>query len=125
MTEPVKGFVWKTPVELNKIDQLADARLKMLEYSPAALCSDSVFVRRLYLDLTGLLPTANQTRTFVADPSPSLRKRSSLIDRLLETEEHARFWAMKRADIMRVSPTRMKGDRAAKFSGMDRRRRSI
>ena len=114
MVEPVRGFVWKAPTELNEIDRLTDSRLKLLEYSPSAVCSDSVFVRRLYLDLTGLLPTADQSRSFLADSSPT--KRSSLIDRLLDTEEHARFWAMKRADIMRVSPAYLKGDRAAKFS---------
>jgi len=114
MVEPIKGFVWKPPTELNGVDRLADSRPKMLEYQPSAICSDSVFVRRLYLDLTGLLPTASQVRSFLADSSSA--KRSTLIDRLLETEENARFWAMKRADIMRVSPAHLKGDRASKFS---------
>ena len=53
MVEPVKGFVWNDPSQFNEIDRLVDARLKMLEYLPSAICSDRVFVRRLYLDLTG------------------------------------------------------------------------
>lgn len=114
MVEPQKGFVWTRRDEANEIDQLVDARLKQLEYLPSPTCSDSTFVRRVYLDITGLLPTADQSRTFLQDTSAS--KRARLIDLLLDTEEYARFWALKRADLMRVSPAHLKGDRAAKFS---------
>src|SRR2546421_2842486 len=47
----------------------------------APLCTDSDFVRRIYLDLTGVIPTAEQARAFVADKSEDKRQR--LIDELL------------------------------------------
>src|SRR3954447_12280703 len=47
----------------------------------APLCTDADFVRRIYLDLTGVIPTADQARVFVADNSPDKRQR--LIDELL------------------------------------------
>jgi hypothetical protein len=67
-------------------------------------------VRRVYLDLTGLLPTAEQAVQFLNDPSP--QKRDQLIDHLLETDSHARFWALKTADLMRVNTTLLPDGRA-------------
>ena len=116
MTEPVPGFVWNQPAPTNEIDRLVEAKLKQLDYLPSSLCDDSVFLRRVYLDLTGLLPTLEQARSFRADKTTSAIKRSRLIDGLLETEEYARFWSLKRADLMRVTPARLKGDRAKKFA---------
>jgi hypothetical protein len=53
--------------------------------------SDAEFLRRVYLDLTGCIPSAQDARAFLADPSP--RKRAALIDRLLASAEHARHFA--------------------------------
>jgi hypothetical protein len=57
--------------------------------SPPA--SDAEFLRRIYLDLIGTIPTAEQTRAFLKDPSPS--KRQTLIDGLLISPEHSRHFA--------------------------------
>jgi hypothetical protein len=114
VVEDIPGFRWNHPPENNRIDQLVDARLLLLQYLPSETCSDSVFLRRLSLDLTGLLPTADQTRRFLADRSPD--KRARLIDALLETDEYAHFWALKIADLMRVSPTRLPEGRADLFA---------
>jgi len=84
----------------NKIDELVFGRLKRLDLQPANLCSDAVFVRRAYLDVIGTLPTAQEARAFLADQDPN--KRSSLVDRLLEREEFADYWAMKWSDLLRV-----------------------
>ena len=83
-----------SPAENNYVDQLVHARLKQLQYLPSATCGDEVFVRRLYLDLTGLLPPPERVRTFLADKSAD--KRDKLIDALLETPEFARFWKRSR-----------------------------
>lgn len=69
-----------------RIDQLIAARLKAVLM--AAPTSDSEFLRRVYLDLTGTIPTAEDARAFLKDPSPT--KRQQLIDRLLTSPEHAR-----------------------------------
>jgi hypothetical protein len=83
-----------------KIDKLVFARLKQLDIAPAPLCSDAVFVRRVYLDVIGTLPSAQEARAFLQDKDPN--KRSILIDRLLERKEFADYWAMKWSDLLRV-----------------------
>ena len=84
----------------NQIDQLVFGRLQRLGIPTANVCSDAVFVRRVYLDVIGTLPTAQEAREFLQDPNP--KKRGALIDRLLEREEFADYWAMKWCDLLRV-----------------------
>jgi len=88
------------PTPANRIDELVFVRLKQLGIEPAKLCSDGVFVRRAYLDVIGTLPTGHEAREFILDKNPA--KRSALIDRLLEREEFADYWAMKWSDLLRV-----------------------
>jgi hypothetical protein len=83
-----------------QIDALVFGRLEQLGIPPAKLCSDGAFVRRLYLDVIGTLPTAQEARVFLTDRNP--KKRSVLIDRLLERDEFADYWAMKWSDLLRV-----------------------
>ena len=59
-----------------------------------------MFVRRAYLDVIGTLPTALEAREFIQNPS--LTKRRALIDKLLERDEFADYWAMKWSDLLRV-----------------------
>ena len=107
--EPQPGFAqaWDTavagePAEPHLIDRHVLTKLKQLQYAPSPLCDDTTFVRRLHLDLIGLPPTAEQARKFLA--STALHKRDALIDELLATEEFARHWAQKEADLYRVAP---------------------
>ena len=89
-----------TPAPRNKIDELVFARLKGLGLEPARLSSDAVFVRRAYLDVIGTLPTPDEASSFIMDLDPG--KRSRLVDRLLERDEFADYWAMKWSDVLRV-----------------------
>ena len=91
-----------TPIRLprGRIDELVLGRLKQLGITPARVCSDGVFVRRAYLDVIGTLPTAEEAAQFLKDSDPD--KRRKLIDRLLEREEFADYWAMKWCDLLRV-----------------------
>lgn len=82
------------------IDERVFAKLQQLGLPPANLCSDAVFVRRVYLDVIGTLPTAAEAAEFLQ--SSSATKRRALIDRLLEREEFADYWAMKWSDLLRV-----------------------
>jgi hypothetical protein len=84
----------------NKIDEVVFARLKQLGIPPASLCSDAVFVRRVYLDVLGTLPAAREARQFLEDKSAN--KRSVLIDQLLGRKEFADYWAMKWGDLLRI-----------------------
>jgi hypothetical protein len=93
------GFVWPEIAESNYIDHHIFAKLRSLRMLPSPLCSDSVFLRRAYLDALGVLPTVEEARTFFADPRSD--KRSRLIDALLQRGEFADFWALKWSDLLR------------------------
>ena len=88
------------PTPQSRIDALVSEKLLPSGMPRPPLCSDAVFVRRVHLDLIGTLPTAAQAREFLADKSP--KKRRLLIDRLLQRQEFADFWAMKWCDLLRV-----------------------
>jgi len=83
-----------------KIDELVFGKLKELGIQPANVCSDQVFIRRAYLDVIGTIPTATEAREFLSDRNP--KKRSVLIDQLLEREEFVDYWTMKWCDLLRV-----------------------
>ena len=87
------------PQPANGIDAIVFGKLKALGIQPV-LCSDAVFVRRAYLDLTGKLPKAEEAKAFIQNPDKN--KRVALIDRLLDEPAHFDYWAMKWADILRV-----------------------
>src|SRR4029079_11186305 len=83
-------FTWTAPAPANVIDRMVYARLERLQINPSSLCDDAIFIRRIHLDLLGILPTADDARKFVVDTSP--HKRSDLIDQLLERSEFADWW---------------------------------
>lgn len=89
----------------NFIDELVWTKLKELGVTPSAPAGDSTFLRRAYLDVIGRLPTTDEARAFLADPSPS--KREALIDVLLARDEYADFWANKWADLLRPNAYRV------------------
>jgi len=83
-----------------KIDELVFGKLKQLKIEPADLCPDGMFVRRVFLDTIGTLPTAEEAKAFLENKDPD--KRSALIDHLLQRPEFADYWAMKWSDLLRV-----------------------
>ena len=87
---------WARPKEHNFVDTHVLNKLELLRIEPSALCDDATFLRRLTLDLNGRLPTADELRTFIADPR--IDKRPRIIDECLERDEFADFWAMKWTD---------------------------
>lgn len=89
-----------TKAEAAKIDALlqADWAKHQLQANPPA--DDSTFVRRLYLDLVGRIPTARESSEFLASQDPD--KRAHLIDRLLESEGYAQHFFNYWADVLRA-----------------------
>lgn len=85
---------------VNYVDALVNAKLQKLRILPSELCSDEVFLRRVSVDITGMLPTEDEYRQFVADASAD--KRAKLVDRLLGRKEFAEIWAMKWAELLMV-----------------------
>jgi hypothetical protein len=63
-------------------------------------CSDEVFIRRVFLDVIGALPTPTEVEAFLSDTRPN--KRAILIESLLSRDEYADYWSMKWCDILRV-----------------------
>ena len=89
----------------NYIDDLVLTKLKALNLAPSAPASDSVFIRRAYLDAAGILPTVEEVEQFLADSSPD--KRRKLIDSLAERPEFVDFWAYKWSDLLLVNSRRL------------------
>ncbi|MEZ6107900.1 MAG: DUF1549 and DUF1553 domain-containing protein [Pirellulaceae bacterium] len=97
------GFEWVQQPIYDSIDELVDHKLERMRIQAAPLCTDEEFVRRLYLDLTGLPPTADNVRDFLNDPAPSREKREVLIDRLVGSPEYVEYWTNKWADLLQVN----------------------
>ncbi|HEX4130213.1 MAG TPA: DUF1549 domain-containing protein [Pirellulales bacterium] len=89
-----------------KVDELVVAKLRKLGVVPAEVCSDSEFLRRASLDITGTLPTAEEVETFLADKSP--KKRVRKIDELLERPAYAAWWATKFCDTWGNAESQLK-----------------
>lgn len=82
------------------IDILVNAQLKREGVQQANLCSDEVFIRRVYIDVIGTLPTSEEVVSFLKDSRAD--KRAILIDQLLNRKEYAEYWSMKWCDLLRV-----------------------
>ena len=95
------GFKWVSPPAKNYIDELVNDKLKQIQYLPSDTCTDSEFLRRVYLDVIGILPTVAESRSFLENTASD--KRAVLIDQLLEREEYAKFWALKWGDLLRMT----------------------
>ena len=96
------GTPYKSP-ELpsnNYVDDLVQDRWRDLHLIPSDVCSDEVFLRRVYVDLTGLLPTPDERTTFLADSDP--KKREKVVDALLVRPEFPDLWVMKWAEMLQI-----------------------
>lgn len=97
-TPPFEAQSWAVPA--NEVDRHVLALLEREGIAPAHPASDEVFVRRVYLDMIGALPTPDEVRAFLADDRPDRRAR--LIEALFDREEFAEYWTLKWCDILRV-----------------------
>src|SRR5579875_2552993 len=98
-----KGYKWRAVPEYNYIDKLVDAKLKQMKILPSELCTDAEFMRRIYLDLTGLPPEPADIRAFLADSRPTRSKRDALVDKLIGSPEFIEHWTNKWADLLQVN----------------------
>ena len=77
----------------NFIDELVFDKLSKLRIETSGPATDAEFMRRVHLDLMGIVPEPDEVRRFLSDTSPD--KRARLVNALLERPEYAEFWAMK------------------------------
>lgn len=96
---PLGVPITNLPPSKNFIDDQVFGKLKKLGIPPSELCDDSSFVRRVYLDITGRLPTAGQARTYVE--SKDAAKRDKLIDQLLDSPGYGDYFGNKWAMVLR------------------------
>jgi hypothetical protein len=92
-------YSWPGFEPRNLVDEHVFAKLRTLRIRPSPVAGDSIFMRRVYLDVLGVLPTSDEAREFVADTRCD--KREGLIDALLQRPEFAEFWALKWSDLLR------------------------
>jgi hypothetical protein len=86
--------------ENNFIDRLVFRKLRKLNVLPSELAGDAEYLRRVYLDVIGTLPTATEARRFLADKRPD--RLALLVEKLLRRPEFADYWALQWADLLRV-----------------------
>jgi hypothetical protein len=92
-TIPLGADVGQLPEPANLIDEAVFGKLKVLGIPPSQLADDATFMRRVYIDICGTLPTAEEADKFLADADP--HKRDKLIDKLLDSPEYADYFANK------------------------------
>lgn len=73
------AFEWSEPPATGRIDALVEAKLRTLRIRPSECCSDEAFLRRVSLDICGVLPTSDEHRSFMAMPTPRSGPTSSTI----------------------------------------------
>lgn len=100
VTLPRPGRTIERPTEKNFIDGLVWDQLQRLGIQPGTPATDFEFLRRVYLDTIGTLPTSQEARGFLADSSSD--KREKLIESLLARDEYVDYWTMKWLDILRA-----------------------
>ncbi len=105
--------------EHNFVDTHVNARLKKLHILPSDGCDDATYLRRVTLDIIGVLPTLAEARAFLADKRADRRAR--LVEGLMERPEFADFWAMKWADLLRVDRTALGAKQARAYHGWIRK----
>ena len=106
------GFEWAEPPAWGEIDKLVSEKWQRMKILPSDVCTDEEFLRRVYLDLTGLPPKPLQLKLFLADPTDSRTKREEVIDDLIGSPNFVQHWTNKWADMLMVNSKFLGGEGA-------------
>ena len=93
----VKNTAWPK----NDLDLFILAELEKNGLQPAPEADPATLIRRVTLDLTGLLPTPEEVSSFILHPSSF----EALIDRLLQSPHYGERWGRHRLDLARYADT--------------------
>ena len=102
---PEEISAWPDMPEHNFIDRHVYDKLQALNILPSGLADDAEYLRRVYLDVIGTLPTIEEVQRFLQDPNED--RRSRIVNALLKRPEYADFWALKWSDLLRVERKRL------------------
>jgi hypothetical protein len=100
-THDLAAAEYASAARRNVIDDKVLAQLQRLKLKPSPKSTDSEFLRRAYLDTIGVLPTPEESRTFLSSTQPD--KRDKLIDALLARPEFVDYWTFRWADMLMIS----------------------
>lgn len=92
--------------QANFIDGMIVEELQNLNLPPSPQATDSTWLRRVYLDTIGCLPTSDEARTFLADKSDD--KRARTVESLLQREEFVDYWTYKWSDLLLVTGRKLR-----------------
>lgn len=106
--EPVNAGLFAQFKPRNFIDERVLEKLRALNIPPSARCTDGEFIRRAFLDTLGILPTAEETQTFLADSSPD--KRDRLVEALLKRPEFVDYWTHRWSDLLLVNSDKLSAE---------------
>ena len=84
----------------SRIDQLIESQLQSRGQSRNPIATDEVFLRRIYLDVIGRIPTIQEASNFINSSDPLKRER--LIDALLNSYGHVSHQFNFFADLFRI-----------------------
>ncbi|MCX7422139.1 MAG: DUF1553 domain-containing protein [Planctomycetia bacterium] len=111
VADPRDHWAFKKPIRsvaqagrmqsVNTIDSFIAAEHLQRGLSPLSVADKATLLRRVFIDLVGLPPTSDELQEFLNDDSPDAYER--IVDRLLESPEHAQRWARHWMDIWRYS----------------------
>lgn len=96
-------FQWEDAQPVNYVDQHMHEKFRKLRINPSDVCTDEEFLRRVTLDIAGVLPAVEEYERFMADTDP--QKREKLVDELLERKEFVELWVMKWAELLMIRTT--------------------
>ena len=97
------GYTEVAVEQWTEIDKLVADKWQRVKVIPSNVCDDSTFLRRVYLDLTGLPPSSEQVRAFLDDKTPTRQKRAAVIDALIGSDSYIDYWTNKWADLLQVN----------------------
>lgn len=100
VTRPRNAVEFRRPAERNFIDGHVWNKLEKLRIAPSGATDDASFLRRVFLDTIGTLPTAQESRRFLSDSGAD--KRARLIAELLHRDEYSDYWAQRWSDLLQV-----------------------
>ncbi|MBX3420047.1 MAG: DUF1549 domain-containing protein [Pirellulaceae bacterium] len=108
-------FQWQDQPTYNTIDRLTSAKWQRMKILPSQPCDDPTFLRRVRLDLTGLPPSVEELKAFLADNRPTRIKRQAKIDQLLGSDDYVEHWTNKWADLLQVNSKFLGAEGASAF----------